>query len=90
MESLNAIIEVAGGALIAVMGYLLSKKDATQEAKIDDLYTKHEADAAKLQSLEVKIAENHYPKSEINQIVDSLKKYLDDRFDRIEQMSRPK
>jgi hypothetical protein len=85
---LSVIIELVGGVVIAIMGYLFSKKDAAQESQLEDLYIKHEADAAKLQSLEIKIAENHYPKSEINQIVDSLKKYLDDRFDRIEKMGR--
>jgi len=82
------IVAIIMGVVISIMGYLLAKKDAAQEEQLLDLYIKHEADAAKLQSLEVKIAENHYPKSEINQIVDSLKKYLDDRFDRIEKMGR--
>lgn len=86
----SAIIAIIGAIIIGVMGYLLAKKDAAQEAQLEDLYKKHEADASKLQILEVKIAENHYPKTEINQIVENLKKYLDDRFDRIEMMSRPK
>lgn len=86
----SAIIAIIGAVIIGVMGYLLAKKDAAQEAQLEDLYKKHEADASKLQILEVKIAENHYPKAEINQIVENLKKYLDDRFDRIEMMSRPK
>ena len=86
----SVIIELVGGVVIAIMGYLLSKKDAAQESQLEDLYKKHEADATKLQILEVKIAENHYPKTEINAIVENLKKYLDDRFDRIEMMSRTK
>jgi hypothetical protein len=86
----SAIIGVVGAIVVGIMGYLLAKKDAAQEAQLEDLYKKHEADASKLQTLEVKIAENHYPKTEINAIVENLKKYLDDRFDRIEMMSRPK
>ena len=89
MES-SAIIGLVVTIIIGVMGYLLAKKDAAQESQLEDLYKKHEADASKLQILEVKIAENHYPKTEINAIVENLKKYLDDRFDRIEMMSRPK
>lgn len=89
MES-TVIIGLVISIVIGVMGYLLAKKDAAQEAQLEDLYGKHEADSIKLQMLEVKIAENHYPKTEINQIVDGLKKYLDDRFDRIEMMSHPK
>jgi len=86
----SAIIGVVCAVVVGIMGYLLAKKDAAQEAQLEDLYKKHEADASKLQTLEVKIAENHYPKTEINAIVENLKKYLDDRFDRIEMMSRPK
>ena len=89
MES-SVIVEAVVAIVIGVMGYLLAKKDAAQEAQLEDLYKKHDADATKLQTLEVKIAENHYPKTEINAIVENLKKYLDDRFDRIEMMSRPK
>ena len=74
---LELIIPILSLLIISIIGYLLSKKDSAQEKQIEDLYDKHETDAAKLQSLEVKIAENHYQKNE-----------LDVKFDKLETIFR--
>jgi len=60
-------------SVFAVIGYLLSMKDKKQEDEITSLkevcrvlFTKHDLDAAALVDLQIKIAEQHYPKSELD------------------------
>ncbi len=81
----GAVLAALAAIFAGSIGYLLSRKDTAQEMQIADLFVKHEADALRLQSLEVKIAENHYPKSEINSFFEHFKNYLDERFDRLEK-----
>lgn len=65
------------GAIFAIIGYLLARKDAQQEAQIKTLWEKHDEDAKRLQDLELDIAKRHYVKDE-----------LDQRFDRLENSIR--
>ncbi len=83
--SAGTVILSIGSIVATAIGYLLARKDALQEKQIEDLYNKHGLDAERLQQLEIRVAADHYTKSEIMGMLDSLKKYLDDRFDRIER-----
>jgi len=74
--------------LFTIIGFFLSQKDAKQALEISDLFRKHEEDAQKLANLELKIAEQHYPKPEIDKIMDRFKGYFDERFDRLEKVIR--
>ena len=67
------LLEAALGLLISIVGYLLQKKDHEQEKQLEDLYTKHHQDADRLHQVELKLASDHYVKSE-----------LDNRFDRLD------
>jgi L-cysteine desulfidase len=78
------------GIFIAVIGYLLSKKDAHQENMIDALFKKHDEDASRLQTLEIKIAETHYQKPEVDRLFDKFKGYLDEKFTSIESILKDK
>jgi hypothetical protein len=60
-------------AALVVLWYLLRQKDAHQQASIDLLFKKHDDDAQKLADLELKIAQRHYEKPDV-----------DGKFDRIE------
>lgn len=73
------------GFVFTAFGYLLSRKDSKQEELIKDLYLKHEEDAKKLTSLEVDLARNYNPKHEITGLFENFQKYLNERFDRLEQ-----
>lgn len=70
---LTYVIAVVG----ALVSYLLQQKDAQQQRDIQELYNKHEADAAALQRLELHVAGEHYKRNE-----------LDSRFDRLEESVR--
>jgi cbb3-type cytochrome oxidase subunit 3 len=78
---LSGIFSILG----AVFVYLLNKKDSTQESDIQILYEKHDEDSNRLRDLELKVAQNHYQKMEVDAILDRFKSYLDDRFDRLEK-----
>ncbi len=78
---LSGIFSIVG----AVFVYLLNKKDSAQESDIQILYEKHDEDANRLRDLELKVAQNHYQKMEVDAILDRFKSYLDDRFDRLEK-----
>ena len=81
---LGAIIATVVGLILGVIGYLLAKKDAQQEKLIDDLFDKHEIDARQLQHLEIKLAENYHAKPDVKGIIEDMKTYIGDRFNRLE------
>ena len=85
------VVELVLGIAVPVISWLLSSKAKQQEkaldtlqANITDLYGKHESDAAKLATLETKVAENHPQREEVRSMVGDLKGYLDSRFSNIE------
>lgn len=82
---LGALIASFVAAIVAVIGYLLAKKDAVQEKQINDLYEKHEVDSAQLHNLSVKLAENYHAKTDIKDLLDTMKAFLNDRFNRLEE-----
>jgi len=59
-------------AIIAVLGYLLSQKDAKQAEEIALLFKKHDADVAELIQLRIQIASNHYERGELDRKFDKL------------------
>ncbi len=73
------------GAIIMVIGYLLKRSNEDKDARIKTLFEIHEQDARELQVHKVEIAQNHYPKSEINMIMAEFKGYLNQRFDQLER-----
>ncbi|MDE2106035.1 MAG: hypothetical protein KGL39_52920 [Patescibacteria group bacterium] len=80
---------IASAVLLIVVGVIrsqLARKDESQEKLITDLYTKHEDDSKRLQALELKIAENHYQKLEVDRLLDRFKGYFDERFGRLESL----
>lgn len=79
-DAITIVVVFIVGAFFSVVGYLLMAKDAAQESRIVLLFAKHEEDAAKLQTLEVKIADTHYQKTDVNRLVDSLTLYFDKQF----------
>lgn len=62
---------------VAVLWYLLRQKDQAQQASIDMLWEKHDADADALRRLELQVAGEHYKRAE-----------LDARFERLENAIR--
>ena len=81
------IISLAATGIGTVLWWLLRQKDSAQQAQLDALraliagqaeqitllFRKHDDDAQRLADLELKIAERHYQKQE-----------LDSKFDRLE------
>jgi hypothetical protein len=68
-----------------------SKKNVDQsfadlKNQITDLYNKHGNDADRLHALELDVARNFFTKEEINKEFAAQRKYLDDRFDRLEKL----
>lgn len=64
-------------ALVGLLGWLLSNKDAKQAHEIELLFQKHDKDAQDLAELKLVIAKEHYIKAE-----------LDDRFRSLDQTFR--
>lgn len=77
MDLLNDIAVYAVTGLIGAVAWFLRSKDEAQAKQIALLFTKHDEDAERLASLEVRIAKEHYLKTE-----------LDQRFDRMENSFR--
>jgi len=81
----TSVVTVVLGVVFGVVGYLLSRKDAQQEAFIKDLYEKHEQDVAKLSALELLVAKDHYEKREIDNLFSMMRQTLNEGFERIEK-----
>lgn len=64
-------------ALVGVVGYLLRQKDVEQALQIKLLFKKHDDDVERLAALELRIAQDHYRKID-----------LDPKFDRLERSIR--
>jgi len=75
------LVELALAGGVSVLAYLLQKKDADQAKLIDDLYTKHGEDAARLHEVELKLATDHYSKRELDTKFDRLDASLARGFD---------
>ena len=58
--------------LIGLIGYFLRQKDTEQAKSIAILFHKHDEDALKLQQLELRIANEHYIKPELDSKFDKL------------------
>ncbi len=60
---------------------LLEKAFDSIRGQVDDLYDKHQKDSDKLQLLEVKIAQDHYNKPELDRKLDAIEKSFKEGFD---------
>lgn len=67
------LLQAALAALIAVVGYLLRQKDEEQAKSIALLFKKHDEDSERLNRFELRIAQEHYIKPE-----------LDNKFEKLE------
>lgn len=59
-------ISLITAGIFTVLWYLLKQKDEAQAEQIRVLFSKHDLDASNLEALKLKIAENHYPKGELD------------------------
>lgn len=78
MESM--LLDVVVGMVLALVGYLLKRKDEEQEKLIEDLYNKHNTDAERLHQVELKLAADHYVKSELDTKFDKLELVISTGF----------
>ena len=83
-----AFIDAAFRSISAAMFLSVSSsfavKDSQQEKEIKHLYAIHDADCARLRDLELKLAGEYHSKPEMHDILNDLKTYLKERFDKIE------
>jgi hypothetical protein len=75
-----SILDVAVGSLVAVLGYLLKRKDEEQSHLIEELFSLHRADADRLHAMELKIASDHYVKAEMDSKFDKLESAMKSGF----------
>lgn len=69
------------GVLFTVIAYLLKQKDGQQADQIKSLFEKHDKDAADLADLKLKMAETHYTKSELNDVLGRIEAKVDKVMD---------
>jgi hypothetical protein len=67
-------------ALVGLLWHLLKQKDEKQQAELNTLFSKHDADVLELQSLKLQIAEGHYKKSELDYKFSRLEVAFTDGF----------
>lgn len=80
------------GVVASVIGYLLKRKDEEQADLIAKLFTKHDANEVAIQEVRLKIASEHYHKSELDarflRLEATFQKGFDDlgrKFDRLSE-----
>jgi type IV secretory pathway VirD2 relaxase len=73
----NWVIQSIIAILLGIVAYLLRQKDVEQGRSIALLFKKHDEDADRLNKFELRIAQEHYIKPE-----------LDARFDKLETAFR--
>lgn len=71
-ELIELIVSVFITPLGLVVWHFLRQKDIQQQAAIDLLFGKHDADAKELADLKLQIASRHYEKSELDSKLDRL------------------
>jgi len=74
------LIDIALPAVVGVVGWLLANKDAKQQEEIKLLFKKHDADTEALRLLELKVAQNHYERPELDRKFDKLELAIKDGF----------
>jgi hypothetical protein len=67
--------------VFTIMWWLLRSKDKKQEDEITLLFQKHDADAQRLQDLELEIAKKHYIKDELDIKFDKMENTFRSGFD---------
>lgn len=80
-----ALLGIGITAVISVMGYLLAAKDTKQAADIETLFKLCHSQQAELAAYKLKIAENHYPKHELDQRFQQLNNTIDVGFKGLSQ-----
>lgn len=78
---LSEIAALFMGGIVAIIGYLLKRKDDDQMHQITDLYSKHHEDADRLHKVELKLASDHYVKSEMDGKFDKMENVMKHGFD---------
>lgn len=82
--STEVILFIVGG-VFSVLWFLLRQKDAAQADQIKDLYRKHDDDSSKLSTLELKLAHEYHSKHDMKDVLENLKLFFNERFDRMEE-----
>lgn len=67
--------------LVAIIGYQLRKKDAEQSKALELLFKLHDKDAARLNDFELRIAQNHYIKPELDSKFNEMKTTIKESMD---------
>lgn len=75
------ILQTALLCLIGVVGYLLRQKDVEQAKSIALLFKKHDEDAERLNKFELRIAQDHYIKPELDARFTELRQTIKESFD---------
>lgn len=82
--SMDVIFPMVSG-IFTVLWFLLRQKDAAQAEQIRELFRKHEEDASKLAVLELKLAHEYHSKGDMKDVLENLKLFFNERFDRMEE-----
>ena len=67
--------------LVGIVGYLLRQKDAEQSKSIELLFKLHDKDAERLNQFELRIAQNHYAKPELDAKFNEMKVAIKESMD---------
>jgi hypothetical protein len=71
-ETIQLVVALLITPLALIVWHFLRQKDIQQQAAIELLFAKHDADAKELADLKLQIASRHYEKSELDAKLDRL------------------
>jgi hypothetical protein len=85
------LIQTSILCLVGVVGYLLRQKDVEQAKSIALLFKKHDDDVTRLNDFELRIAQNHYIKPELdtkfNKLETTIKESMDSLGSKFDELS---
>jgi hypothetical protein len=71
------------GIIFSVIGYLLADKDRKQGAETEKMFMLHHRLKEEISLFQLKVAENHYPKNELDRRFDHLNHTITVGFSKI-------
>lgn len=75
-DVINKALLLAIAGVFTILWYLLRQKDAQQQARIDLLFQKHDADVTALVEFKLQVAKEYYPKPELDHELERLEAAL--------------